>query len=242
MQAALQLANESQRAYFLLRRGMGLLALAYPPALWALGRLLFDEPLQTSISAYYHTPLRDVMVGALFAIGVFLWLYRGGDDRLGPLPVSENQALNVAGACALGVALFPMDKAGDCVASAPALSVHGTFAAVFFVAIASVCLFARDGKAVILAERQVRRLRPWKRACGVAMLLSIGTAVGYHALQAGPLHDRLCEAGLVFWVEFVGVWAFGIYWILCSLEQDAASRWLPRWHRQRSDEPLSAAA
>lgn len=55
---------------------------------------------QSSISAYYYTPVRPVFIAALGAIGVGLIIYRG-NTRL------ENQLLDIAGFAALIVAFVP---------------------------------------------------------------------------------------------------------------------------------------
>jgi hypothetical protein len=55
---------------------------------------------QTSISAYYYTPVRGVFVGALVALGVCLICLRGSTDI-------EDQLLNVAGMLAPLVAFVP---------------------------------------------------------------------------------------------------------------------------------------
>src|SRR5688500_3060530 len=59
-----------------LRVGMGVLAVAFPLLLWWIG-LVCSVELQRSISAYYHTSMRDVFVGVLFAVGAYLYLYKG---------------------------------------------------------------------------------------------------------------------------------------------------------------------
>lgn len=56
--------------------------------------------LEGSISAYYGGPVRDVFVGALFAIAVCLVAYQGAD-------LLEDYALNGAGFYAVFVALVP---------------------------------------------------------------------------------------------------------------------------------------
>jgi hypothetical protein len=91
-------------SYTTLRIGMGVLAIVLPFLLWIAGHLLADLPLQGSMSAYYHAgggAVRDGFVGALFAIGVFLMLYKG-------FTAFENWALNLAGGFLLIVALVPM--------------------------------------------------------------------------------------------------------------------------------------
>jgi len=43
------------------------------------GWFVFGIEIQDNISTYYYTPLRDVIVGAMCAIGIFLFCYRGYD-------------------------------------------------------------------------------------------------------------------------------------------------------------------
>ena len=62
---------------------------------------------QGSLSAYYYTPVRNVFVGTLVAIGVGLIALKGNTDW-------EDNLLNLAGACAPVVALVPYNHAGRC--------------------------------------------------------------------------------------------------------------------------------
>src|ERR1700743_3976263 len=66
-------------SYFGLRRAIGVSGLLLPIVLWPVGWWLFKVPVQDNMSSYYYTPLRDVFVGTMFAIGVFLFCYRGND-------------------------------------------------------------------------------------------------------------------------------------------------------------------
>lgn len=63
--------------------------------------------LQTSISAYYYTPVHDYFVAALLAIGVCLFSLRGCRDI-------EDGLLNLAGMLAPVVALVPTPHPGNC--------------------------------------------------------------------------------------------------------------------------------
>jgi hypothetical protein len=84
-------------SYFRLRRGMVLIAFALPAILWLGGG---PGRLQGSISAYYHHAdgqMRDVLVGALWALGTFLYFYKGYSRR-------EDLALGGAGLAAVLVA------------------------------------------------------------------------------------------------------------------------------------------
>lgn len=62
---------------------------------------------QTSLSGYYYTPVQNLFVGALVAIGVCLVSLKGNTD-------SEDVLLNFAGICAPFVALVPFDDPGTC--------------------------------------------------------------------------------------------------------------------------------
>src|SRR5687768_1056650 len=75
--------------YFVLRKGMACTAIVFPLLLWWVGAWA-DIDLQGSMSAYYHTSMRNWFVGLLFAVGGMLYLYKGFSMR-------ENVALNLAG-------------------------------------------------------------------------------------------------------------------------------------------------
>lgn len=55
-----------------LRLIVGLLGVLFPVILIAFGLCVFPYKFQESLSDYYGTPLRDIFVGFLTAIGVFL--------------------------------------------------------------------------------------------------------------------------------------------------------------------------
>jgi len=63
--------------------------------------------LQTSISAYYYTPVRAIFVGTLITIGVCMVVLKGNTEP-------EDILLNVAGILAPGVALVPTPGQGSC--------------------------------------------------------------------------------------------------------------------------------
>jgi hypothetical protein len=63
--------------------------------------------LQTSISAYYYTPVRSVFVGTMIAIGLCLIVIKGSTWF-------EDLFLNIAGMLAPVVAIVPTSEAGHC--------------------------------------------------------------------------------------------------------------------------------
>lgn len=62
---------------------------------------------QTSISAYYYTPVRAVFVGCMIAVGLSLIVYKGRTAW-------EDAALNIAGMLAPVVAVAPTTDVGRC--------------------------------------------------------------------------------------------------------------------------------
>lgn len=190
--------------YLTLRRLVGTIGVAMPVALYLGALLLFGTGLQSSISAYYHTGMRDLLVGALCAIGVFLFCYRGSSRR-------ENVATNIAGACAIGIALFPTG-ADECVRH-HGFSAHGVFAVVYFAALTYLALFVFTAidPAKQLSRAKLRRNVVY-RGCAVVMGLCVGLAALSFFLPEG-LRGALCERNALFWLEsFAGV-AFGVAWL-----------------------------
>jgi hypothetical protein len=94
--------NSLVLSYVGIRRAIGVSGLLLPVMLGPVGWLFFGVEIQDSMSAYYHTAMRDVFGGTLCAMGIFLFCYRGY-DRI------ENWTANVGCFSALGLALFPLD-------------------------------------------------------------------------------------------------------------------------------------
>ncbi|MEK6193046.1 MAG: hypothetical protein N2F24_02290 [Deltaproteobacteria bacterium] len=79
---------------------IGVLGMGLAPIVAAGHWIMTQEGLRRSVSSYYHTGMRNWLVGTLFVIGFFLLSYRGHD------PI-DNRVGNLAWFFALGVALFP---------------------------------------------------------------------------------------------------------------------------------------
>ena len=203
------LAKHIFATYFTLRHGIAILGIALPVVLWLGGVTFAGLSLQGSMSAYYHAgdgAMRDVFVGVLFGVGAFLYLYKGYTRQ-------ENIALNLAGVFVVGVALFPMQWAcGDACGS---FSPHGTFAVLFFLCIAYVCIFrASDTLKLVPDQNMAERYGRWYKLIGAAMVLSPAIAFALSVM----LRSQDGDNPLIFFVEAVGVVVFGVYWILKSRE------------------------
>ena len=88
------------RSYLDLRKTVGIIGLALPFVV-AIGKILWQGPgIEFSISDYYYTTTRNILVGSLCAIGVFLASTKGYDRK-------DEIAGYLAGIFAIGTALFP---------------------------------------------------------------------------------------------------------------------------------------
>src|SRR5258708_33390782 len=88
------------RSYLFLRSGIGIIGVALPVVL-VIGAILLDQRFEflDSMSSYHYSVMRDVFVGSLWAIGIFLICYQY--DHL------DDLVSTVAGFCAIGLSLFP---------------------------------------------------------------------------------------------------------------------------------------
>jgi hypothetical protein len=191
-----------------LRLGVGSVGIALPVVL-VVGHAIVARRLTLldSLSGYYHTELRDVFVGALCAIGVFLisYRYRWPDDLLG----------TVAGGLAILVALFPTTVGAPAHTVGPGDRivgvVHQVAAAALFVLLAVFCLvlFTRPDRVGVPPRRSAVR---FYRICGGVILLAIVLALAGSQLPAEVRHTLKP----VLWCETLAVFAFGAAWVAKS--------------------------
>ncbi|MEV1288775.1 DUF998 domain-containing protein [Micromonospora sp. NPDC049679] len=193
-----------------LRLGIGAVGIALPIVLTFGNALLTGErTLLDSISAYYYTDMRDVFVGSMCAIGVFLICYRY--ERL------DDLLSTIAGVLAIAVALFPVAPTvppGTLSSTDITIGrVHQVCAAALFVLLAIFCIFlfprARSARARAMPEKRGPRNAIYY-ACGGIILGAITLAVASNALPQ-PTRDTLKP---LFWCEVVAVFAFGAAWLI----------------------------
>ncbi len=218
--------------YTTLRVGMGVIAFSIPLLLWGGGRTA-GYHLQGSICAYYHTPMRDYFVGAMFAAGALLYLYKGFSWQ-------ENYALNLAGVLAILIAIIPADPPGKVSAPpaemtastiAPTASasgdpdvhrsrpgqIHNVISVAFLLTLAYVCLFRSADTLQLIASR-VRKNSYYYiyKIIGVCMIAT--PPIVYYIANHGQRHVSHSERVLIFYVECAAMWAFGVYWMLKTKE------------------------
>ncbi len=189
--------NTLVHSYLFLRRAIGLIGLALPLVLILGKQLVQGGALLGSLSSYYYTDLRDVLVGAMCAVGVFLLAYYGHDSI-------DNIASTVAGLGAIGLGLFPTTPDHDVTSwDRTAGVLHLAFAAVFFLSLAYFCLrlFPHDGE-------QPEKFGALYRVCGGVILACLVLIAGAKYLGLTPdLHPAL-------WLEAIAVEAFGVAWLV----------------------------
>lgn len=125
-------------SYLTLRKVIGVLGVALAGLCVASGIIFGTGAVESSISAYYLTNMRDLFVGVLVTAGAFLLTYTGYDR-------TDNVLSSIAGVAAIGVAIFPMayTAPGNIFGlGMPFVGIlHYIAAAVFFIALAYISYF-----------------------------------------------------------------------------------------------------
>ena len=231
--------NELIVSYMYLRKIVGWIGSLLPVVLIFGGLLTVTASLPESMSGYYYTQMRNVFVGALCALGIFLVGYAGYDEV-------DRWITNVAGLGAIGVAFLPTKPpvcaAGTRVCSPPAVAhlstsqqvvgvAHLCFAAVTFIALGVMALrFAKSettppgqgvrgkvrhglGLAKPSGDGPTIRKRIRNviyRSCGITILACVALAA-LSNLVPMPVSARW---PLLFSFEALAVFAFGVSWFV----------------------------
>jgi hypothetical protein len=195
-------------SYFVLRKAIGIIGCALPFTLLVGGCLLEGRGIQPSVSYYYYTGMRNVFVGSLFAIGVFLMSYRGYEEDKIPG--------RLASLCAIGVSLLPTAPYPCPTSQQKYIGVaHLICAALFFSSLAyfSLHLFIKTDQAP-RSDQKVARDRVYRR-CGwtiVGCLISIAVVKLIGFCQR-PFEAATERWRLDFWFEAAAIVAFGVSWL-----------------------------
>ncbi|MBN9790244.1 MULTISPECIES: DUF998 domain-containing protein [unclassified Pseudonocardia] len=195
-------ADGAVLSYLGLRRAVGVIGILLPFVLVAGDLALGGDGLRDSISRYYYSPMRDVFVGSLCAVGVFLFCYRY--ER------PDNRLANITGTAAIAVALLPTRPDGAATTAATVVGyLHLAAATVFFAGLAWFCLvlFTRGESGT--RSKAARNLV--YRVCGATIVTCLVLA----ALDAALVPDAVAERlHTLFWLEAVAILAFGVAWFV----------------------------
>jgi hypothetical protein len=192
-------------SYLGLRKAVGIIGIALPFAL-AFGKMLLQGPgIQASISSYYYTDMRNVFVGSLCAIGIFLMSCRGYDRR-------DEIAGYLACVFAIGVALFPTTPAMGATAEEQVIgTLHLSFALLLFLTLAyfSIALFTKTSAGKTPTRRKQQRNIVY-RVCGYTIL---GCILAMFLVSIPAVRAAVERLSPVFWLESLAIFAFGVSWL-----------------------------
>jgi hypothetical protein len=171
--------------------------------------------LPNSVSGYYYSPVRNIFVGALVGLGLFLIAYVGAD-------LGDRVITDLAGVFALGVAFFPTTPTVASPASATCETVshlssrqqvigdvHAVSAVLFLIFLAWMAIrFTTTDSPQPAPQRLLRNRIYW--ICAIVILASAVAAVVTNFL---PVSLRPSFPYL-FLFEAVGIFAFGVSWFV----------------------------
>jgi hypothetical protein len=170
--------------------------------------------LPSSVSGYYYSPVRNIFVGALCALGLFLIAYVGSD-------LGDRVITDLAGVFAVGVAFFPTTPT---VASPPSATcetvaqlstrqhfigdIHVVSSGLFFLFLAWMAIrFSTDSPQPTPQEQRRNRIYV---ICAIVIVAIVAAAIITNFL---PAADRPSFPWL-FLYEAVGIFAFGVSWFV----------------------------
>jgi hypothetical protein len=216
------------RSYVFTRFAIGLLGFLLPLALVLLEPAIFDglPAPRGSLSAYYYSGLREIFVGGLWAIGVFLVVYKFLDFSW------ESLLSSLAGVAAVLVAVFPTELPGDGVTPNPFQVKFGESvvtgihygAAVAFIAllVPITLLFARDeGRRPHRSGRRSAGFWRGFHTISAAFILFGAGLAAFAGITGGP------DKGVLYG-EWIAIWAFSASWLMKGAEFDVLFRRVPR--------------
>lgn len=198
-------------SYLTLRKLIGILGMLLPFACLLGGSLIQSKPVLDSISAYYHSNIRDIFSGLIFGFSLFLLTYKGYDER-------DIIMATLSGIAGLGIVIFPCasriepfsavgvfqltDSTAECI--------HYGFSALFFIllGINSCFLFTLGDKEQWTKSKSIRN-RIY-RACGIVIFVSLLILVILKLI----LGDKLLATAWTFVFETAMLLAFGISWLV----------------------------
>lgn len=218
------LFQDDARAFFRLRIAFGLLGILLP-LLLALTGLIADGQVQPSISDFFHTTQRDLLVGGLCAIGMFLAVHRGWQSYPGRW-ISPDLIAVIAGVAAIGVAFFPNESDTISTFSQQTLGLklspafHYASASMLYLMMSLTCflVYAPDAQTWERRFYLVMGAIVWTTGWNVMILSGIKNS------GDGWLAQFIETQNLVYWDESIGVWAFSISWILKAFRERARSQ------------------
>jgi hypothetical protein len=198
-------------SYLTLRKLIGILGMLLPFACLLGGSLLQNNPVQDSISAYYHSNMRDVLTGLLIGVSLFLLTYKGYESR-------DTLVAILSGIAGLGIAIFPCESRIEQLSAVGVFQLtppiagyfHYGSSALFFIllGINSYFLFTIGDEKNWTNSKSIRN--KIYRVCGLVIFASLLTL----AILSMVLGDELIATVWTLVFETVMLLSFGISWLV----------------------------
>lgn len=196
--------------------------------------ILSGQGIRGSISEYYYTPVRDVFVGTLSALALFLWSYRGYHPT-NPELRADRVVAKIASVAAALTALAPLKPRGadwsctllQCVVGVDITYwIHNIAAAVFLTALAVFCLILFPMSAI--PNRDMGRNLVIYGVSGATMIIAVLLMVLWTFLPV-EIYFMLGKYKPILFLETVALMAFATSWLLRSsaVEHAALARYRP---------------
>lgn len=192
-------------SYLELRKAVGIVAFSLPFVV-AIPAWILEHTIESSISGYYYTGMRNLFVGCLCAISMFMVCCRGYDRK-------DEIAGTFSALCALGVAFFPTTP--DDGATRQQLNIgiaHYTFAILLFATLAYFCLvlFKMTAENRKVTPKKLQRNRVYT-VCGSVIIASVLLIVLFRLLKVEHLVGSLSPT---FCFETTALISFGAAWLI----------------------------
>ena len=193
-------------SYLTLRKTIGVLGISLVPVLvigsFIIDHLINGQPaaIETSVSAYYYTSMRNELEGIIFGIGMFLLCYDGYD-------LQDSIISKLAGLFGLCIALFPTSpttEKGDVISV-----IHYVTAGIFFALLAYTSVFLFTKTTDYPTPQKVRRNRIY-RICGIVMAVAV-TGIPLDGID--PIWDKIGFLHPTLILELLALTSFGISWL-----------------------------
>ena len=188
-------------SYLTMRRIIGFLGILLVPVL-IIGSLLLDHTneIKVSVSAYYYSHTRNVLVGTLCCISLFLFSYHGYSWK-------DSAASKLAGFFVLGIAFFPTSETND--KHDPISILHYVTAGIFFsiLSYTSIFLFTRTSGRVTSQKKERNKVY---RVCGIILAAS-ALAIPLEKINVIDEHLSFLKPTLL--LDTFALLSFGISWL-----------------------------
>ncbi len=230
-------------SYHKIRLAVGIIGMLLPLSLWFLNTIINEsgilhnpfwitfsdgydpgDNLKDSISHFYYSTVGELFTGALCAVSLFLFCYRGYDrpayGKYHKIP-GDNFMCNFAGAMALLVVIFPT-SADPCmkdnfkafVATDATGYIHYGAAVLFFVALSIISFvnFRRTKEPENFGKNESHKYFKYSAIIMFGCMLILLIIFILHKLKLDVSWSD--DLNLTYWLELVMLIAFGISWTI----------------------------